>query len=70
MKKWTVERPDEELVNYVDNGISVFHLSMQKYLLQEELIDPEEAKAFLHMDESSMHDPYLLYDMEKAVTQS
>ena len=40
---------------------------MQKYYFTG-LGNPVEAKSFIHMDESAIHDPYLLHDMEKAVT--
>ncbi len=66
MKRWTVERPDQQLINSMakELGISSVHA---KILASRGLTDPEEAKAFLHMDASSMHDPFLLYDMDKAV---
>ncbi|MET3658943.1 single-stranded-DNA-specific exonuclease RecJ [Sporosarcina psychrophila] len=67
MKRWKVERPDEEIVAMLikDLGIS----SVQaKILTSRGIIDSGVAKDFLHMDASSMHDPFLLYDMDKAVS--
>ena len=66
MKRWIVERPDEQLVAMLikDLGISSVHA---KILASRGIIDSEVAKDFLHMDASAMHDPFLLYDMEKAV---
>ena len=67
MKKWTIERPDEEIVNLLSTelGIPSVHA---KILASRGITNPIEAKSFLHMDESSMHDPFLMKDMEKAVT--
>lgn len=66
MKKWTIERPDEELVDLLSKelGIPSVHA---KILVARGITNLAEAKSFLHMDESSMHDPYLMHDMEKAV---
>ena len=67
MKRWTVERPDEQLVNSLMEELAIPSVQA-KILVSRGFTDVAEAKAFLHMDESSLHDPYLFYDMEKAVT--
>lgn len=66
MNKWTIERPDEEAVNLLANALSIPSVHA-KILVSRGITNPLEAKAFIHMDESSMHDPFLLHDMEKAV---
>jgi len=66
MKRWTVERPDEQVVNLLTTELGLSSVQA-KILASRGLTNPDEAKAFLHMDPSSMHDPYLLYEMDKAV---
>lgn len=66
MKKWTIERPNEETVNLLASALSIPSVHA-KILVSRGITDPVEAKAFIHMDQSSMHDPYLLHDMEIAV---
>lgn len=65
-KKWQVERPDEHVVDLLSTQLSIPSV-LAKILVSRGITDPVEAESFLHMDESSLHDPYLLYDMEKAV---
>ncbi|MDW0118076.1 single-stranded-DNA-specific exonuclease RecJ [Sporosarcina thermotolerans] len=68
MKTWTINRPDEHIVNLFMNelGIPSIHA---KILVSRGITDLDQAKSFLHIDESCLHDPYLLFDMEKAVTR-
>lgn len=66
MKRWTVQRPDEQIVNLLTTELGLSSVQA-KILASRGLTNPEEAKAFLHMDASAMHDPYLLYEMDKAV---
>lgn len=65
-RKWTIERPDEVLVTQLSNDLKIPSVHA-KILVSRGITTLEEAKSFLHMDESSMHDPYLLHDMDKAV---
>ncbi len=65
-KKWRVERPDEKIVNLLSTEVAIPSVHA-KILASRGITDPVEAKAFLHMDATSIHDPYLLYGMEKAV---
>ena len=64
--KWIIERPDETVVNRLSSELAIPTVHA-KILASRGITDPEEAKLFLHMDESSIHDPYLMNDMEKAV---
>ncbi len=66
MKRWTVQRPDEQVVNILTAELGLSSVQA-KILAGRGLTNPDEVKAFLHMDASAMHDPYLLYDMDKAV---
>ncbi|WP_172369064.1 single-stranded-DNA-specific exonuclease RecJ [Sporosarcina jiandibaonis] len=65
--KWMIERPDETVVEKLSSALAIPSVHA-KILASRGITDPEEAKLFLHMDESSMHDPYLMNDMKKAVT--
>ncbi|MHA6259295.1 single-stranded-DNA-specific exonuclease RecJ [Sporosarcina sp. CAU 1771] len=66
-KKWLIERPDEQLVTQLVDELKIPTVHA-KILVSRGITDPGEASTFLHMDVSAIHDPYLLYDMEKAVT--
>ncbi len=67
MKRWKVERPDEQQVASLTKDLGISSVQA-KILISRGIIDSGEAKAFLHMDESNMHDPFLLHDMNKAVS--
>ncbi|MCM3637314.1 single-stranded-DNA-specific exonuclease RecJ [Sporosarcina luteola] len=68
MKTWTVNRPDETIVNTFMKELSIPSIHA-KILVSRGFSDVEEAKTFLHMEESCLHDPFLLFDMEKAVNR-
>ena len=51
MKKWSIERPNEQLVDLLRKrslGIPTVHA---KILVSRGITDPVEANSFLHMDE-------------------
>ena len=64
--KWIIERPDEAVVNRLSSELAIPTVHA-KILASRGITDPEEANLFLHMDESSIHDPYLMNDMDNAV---
>ena len=66
MKKWTIERPDKEIVDLLSKELAIPSVHA-KILVARGIENVKDATTFLHMDESSLHDPYLLHDMEKAV---
>lgn len=68
MKMWTINRPDEKIVQLFIEELSIPSIHA-KILVSRGITDVEQAKSFLHMDTNSLHDPYLLYDMEKAVNR-
>ncbi len=61
-----MERPDEQAVSVLTAELGLSSVQA-KILTSRGITNPAEAKAFLHMDVSSMHDPYLLFEMNKAV---
>ena len=65
-KKWTITKPDQNAVDRLiqELGLSSMHA---KVLVSRGITDSQEAKDFLHMDTDSIHDPYLFYEMTKAV---
>lgn len=65
-KKWTIERPDSEIVAQLSNELEIPTVHA-KILVARGITTTEKAKSFLHMDESSIHDPFLLFEMDKAV---
>lgn len=67
-KRWRMERPDEKVVQHLQQTLKIPAVSA-KLLASRGFTDTEQTKAFLHMDESTMHDPYLLHDMDKAVAR-
>ncbi|WP_432358441.1 single-stranded-DNA-specific exonuclease RecJ [Sporosarcina sp. UB5] len=66
MKIWTINRPDETIVNTFIEELSIPSIHA-KILVSRGFTDVEEAKSFLYMEENCLHDPFLLFDMEKAV---
>ncbi len=66
INKWTIERPDENIVEDLSKELHIPSVHA-KILVARGITDPAEANSFLHMDETALHDPFLLHDMEKAV---
>ena len=67
-KRWRMEKPDEQIVQRLQQNLDIPAVSA-KLLASRGFSDIDKTKAFLNMDESTMHNPFLLYDMEKAVTR-
>lgn len=65
-KRWRIQRPDEAVVNQLSKSLDIPILSA-KILAARGLLDPESARSFIHMGEETLHDPYLLKDMDVAV---
>lgn len=66
MKKWSIERPDETLVQTFMEALNIPSVHA-KILISRGIQTIEEAKAFIEIDETSLHDPFLLHDMNVAV---
>lgn len=67
-KKWRIHTPDEQAVQQVatETGLSTL---AAKILVTRGLDTAEKARDFLRVDDSIVHDPFLLHDMEGAVAR-
>ncbi|MFC4409922.1 single-stranded-DNA-specific exonuclease RecJ [Chungangia koreensis] len=65
-KRWLIQRPDQDVIEQLANELNIPVISA-KVLASRGLTDPEAARYFIHMDENSLHDPYLMKDMDVAV---
>ena len=65
-KRWQIDRPDEELVNQLAKDLKLSTM-LTKILVARGITTSEQANAYLHMDETNLHDPFSLHDMQKAV---
>ncbi|WP_301108341.1 single-stranded DNA-binding protein [Sporosarcina sp.] len=65
-KRWQIDRPDEQLVAQLSADLNVSAM-LAKILVARNVTDSVQAAGYLQMDETSLHDPYLLFDMEKSV---
>lgn len=65
-KRWQIERPDEQLVAQLvkDRKLSPM---IAKILVARGVTTSEQATFYLEMDESNLHDPFLLYGMKETV---
>lgn len=67
-KRWQMNEPNEAIVNEIEQHLNIPKISA-KILAARGFTTGEEAKAFLHMDESIVHDPFLMHGMEEAVAR-
>lgn len=65
-KNWKVHRPDKAIVEKLMTELNLPSLHA-KILASRGFQDPSAVKAFLTTDAANLHDPFLLYDMDKAV---
>ncbi|WP_040759187.1 single-stranded-DNA-specific exonuclease RecJ [Sporosarcina newyorkensis] len=65
-KRWQIERPDEQLVEQLANDLQLSTM-LAKILVARGVTTSEQATAYLHMDETNLHDPFLLYGMTETV---
>ena len=65
-KRWQIDRPDEELVNRLAKDLKLSTM-LAKILVARGITTSEQADKYLHMDETNLHDPFLLHDMQQAV---
>ncbi|PYZ94148.1 single-stranded-DNA-specific exonuclease RecJ [Salipaludibacillus keqinensis] len=66
--EWKVTEIEESMVQQLSEEIGLSKIAT-RFLVQRGMKTKEEVDAFLHMDESSLHDPFQLKDMEKAVNR-
>ncbi|WP_019413721.1 single-stranded-DNA-specific exonuclease RecJ [Paenisporosarcina sp. TG20] len=67
-KRWRLEHPDDQIVQHLQLELKIPKVSA-KLLASRGFVDVNKTKAFLHMDETSIHDPFLLYGMDRAVAR-
>ncbi len=66
--RWNIETTDETLVDQLAVQLNLSKLAA-RLLVQRGWTNVEEAKRFLHMDESALHDPFLFKGMEESVAR-
>lgn len=64
-KQWVIQSPDDTFIQQLQNQLHISSLTAKILAARVKSID--EAKAMLHMDDSHLHDPYLLKGMKEAV---
>lgn len=66
-KKWVVkEKGDPEVIDKLSSQLSIDHILAQ-LLVQRNITNFEQAKAFFRPELKDLHDPFLMVDMHKAV---
>jgi single-stranded-DNA-specific exonuclease len=65
-KRWTLASPDTELQSRLSRSLSILPVTAQ-LLINRGIISDDAAAAFLRPELSSIHDPFLMKDMERAV---
>lgn len=66
MKKWLINSPDEQKVKELEKTLAIPTIAA-KILVARGFEDAATANEFLNMDESIVHDPFLLHGMKLAV---
>ena len=69
-KKWVIkERGDRAVVKQLAQSLGVSE-SLANLMVQRNITSPEEARAFFNPSLEYLHDPFLMKDMNIAVTGS
>lgn len=66
IKKWLIQSPDEEKVKELEKVLDIPSIAA-KILVARGFENPAAAKQFINIDESFVHDPFLLHGMDLAV---
>ncbi|MDQ0254258.1 single-stranded-DNA-specific exonuclease [Evansella vedderi] len=66
--RWKINKADEDKVNELSEQLNISKIA-SRFLIQRGFTNVDDARDFLHTDESSVHDPFLLKDMEKAISR-
>lgn len=64
-KQWIIQSVNEDFIQQLQKELRISSIAAKILATRVQTI--EEAKAILHTDASSLHDPYLLYGIEEAV---
>jgi len=67
-RKWIIKTPHPQLQVLLSNELKL-HPVVAQLLINRGVETPQEARDFLDGDFASLHDPFLLKDMEKAVAR-
>ncbi len=67
-KKWHIKTPHPKLQVELSNALNI-HPVLAQLLINRRIETIEDAKRFLHCDLSRLHDPFLLKDMDRALTR-
>ena len=67
-KKWEILKQDERLINRISEKYNLPHI-LSAVLVNKNIVDDIEIKKYLEPTRKDFHDPYLMPDMEKAVTR-
>ncbi len=65
-KRWRISRPDDQLVSDLENALSIPRVCA-KVLVSRGLHQIEDAKNFININESHIHNPFLLKGMEDLI---
>ena len=67
-KVWSIERQDKILVQTLQDELTISAIAA-KILAARGFTSAQQAKTFLQMDESIVHDPFLMQGMTEAVAR-
>lgn len=67
-KKWQIQMPDKEKVKALETALDIPAITA-KILVARGFEEPSAAQGFLNMDETVVHDPFLLHGMDVAVAR-
>lgn len=67
-KKWQIQMPDKEKVKALETALDIPAITA-KILVARGFEEPSAAQEFLNMDETVVHDPFLLHGMDVAVAR-
>ena len=67
-KRWTILKADQEKVNSLQQSLKI-HPAICKILVQRNIETFDEAKTFYRPQLTDLHDPWLMKDMDKAVSR-
>ena len=67
-KNWQIKTPNPQLQVKLSNALKI-HPIIAQILINRDVTDIEAARNFLYADLSKLHDPFLLADMDKAVSR-
>ncbi len=69
MREWVLEKPRKDLVRFLSKELGISEISA-RLLVNRGIVDPEEAERFLNPSLSSLYNPFLLKDMDRAVDRT